>query len=164
MVPVGDEVCLPFPVLDSRVLRLWRWPRALVGGEALGKALCEKKKARSGASTPRTDRDWGDAREGVDVEEEVSVPITPTTFDRKKKVPERHSLRYGGSTRQRLDWGLFERTLLVRSARGNIFLRLRFPRWRRRIASVFQGSFVCSCVCAWMFPPLVWRFSPRSWP
>lgn len=75
MVPVDAEVCLPLPVLDSRELYLWRSPRTLVGGRALRKALEDEEEAFS------------------DIGDRVLVPITPTTFDRKKRVAERHSSR-----------------------------------------------------------------------
>lgn len=74
-MPMDGEVCLPLPVLQSESLRLWRSPRSLVGGEALRLAL--KKSTKE-----------GDAE--VDIGEEVSIPLSPTTFDKKAKVVERN--------------------------------------------------------------------------
>lgn len=93
-----------------QVLRFWKSPRTLVGGEALKKALkaeAEKearaKRGLSGGSRGTSVRGasrfgsggWdgaaAEAAEAVDIGEEVSVDIPSTTFDRNKRVVERHS-------------------------------------------------------------------------
>lgn len=104
MIPVDAEVCVPFPVLHERKLRLWRSPRAMVGGEALKAALeadADSARAKVGPGGAAEGGWWpgfGGGQEGEDraedVGEEVSVPLTPTTFDRKAKVVERHSHRF----------------------------------------------------------------------
>lgn len=75
VVPMDAEVCLPLPVLDSGKLYLWRSPKTLVGGRGLRKALEDEEEAFS------------------DIGDRVLVNISPTTFDRKKRVAERHSPR-----------------------------------------------------------------------
>lgn len=97
-----------------QVLRIWKSPRALVGGEALKKVLqveAEKGGAKRGShggggggggrrGTPMRGADrFGSgplegAAEGAwlaDIGDEVPVAISSTTFDRNKKVVERHS-------------------------------------------------------------------------
>lgn len=109
MVPVDAEICLPFPLLHGGELRLWRSPRKLVGGEALKKVLeAEKDAARrrsglrggnggvgggGGGGAGTGEGEWEGAVETVDIGEEVTVPISPTTFDRRAKVVDRHSHR-----------------------------------------------------------------------
>lgn len=96
----------------GQVLRLWKSPRTLVGGEALKKVLqaeAEKGKTKRGsrggggvgsrgASMRGADRFGSGPLEGAaegawlaDIGDEVSVGISSTTFDRNKKVVERHS-------------------------------------------------------------------------
>ena len=98
VLPVDSEVCVPFPLLRDEALRFWRSPRALVGGDALKRALEEESKRNSGRGW--LDRTLAGGRRGdkgeeeKDAGEEVSVDITPKMFDRTKKVVERHSKRY----------------------------------------------------------------------
>lgn len=101
LMPIDAEACLPLPLLESGLLRLWRSPRELVGGEALKTALeaaSPRKKTVDdaaedveigGAEGAQGREEWDD-----DLGEEVCVTLTPTTFDRKAKVVERHSHRY----------------------------------------------------------------------
>lgn len=94
MIPVDAEVCVPFPILHGRELRLWRSPRALMGGEALKRALeaAEEQVNRSERDPNASSRaEQRSSEDEVDEADEVLVPITPTTFDRKAKVVERHS-------------------------------------------------------------------------
>lgn len=91
-----------------QVLRFWKSPRTLVGGESLKKALKaeEEREARAkrgsrgalGVSVRGASR-FGSggleaaagAEEEADVGDELSVAISATTFDRTKRVVERHS-------------------------------------------------------------------------
>lgn len=97
MVPVDEEVCLPFPLLHEKVLRLWQSPHELVGGETLKRAL--ESEIEASMVTRRSQSFHGDGEvlagrtSAVDAGKEVSVPIPPATFDRKAKVVERHSKR-----------------------------------------------------------------------
>lgn len=98
VLPVDSEVCVPFPLLRDEALRFWRSPRALVGGDALKRALEEESKRNSGLGwldqTSTGGRRGDEEEEEKDAGEEVSVDITPKMFDRTKKVVERHSTRY----------------------------------------------------------------------
>lgn len=94
---------------SHQVLRLWKSPRTLVGGEALKRALQADADRQAGgkrgsaavalgSSSRSADRygsgGWdGAAAEAaaVDVGDEVSVEISSNTFDRNKRVVERHS-------------------------------------------------------------------------
>lgn len=99
VLPVDSEVCIPFPVLRDEALRLWRSPRTLVGGDALRRALDkDSKRGRTSGWIEQTsagDRRGQGQEEETDEGEEVSVNITPSMFDRTRKVVERHSKRHG---------------------------------------------------------------------
>ena len=98
VLPVDSEVCVPFPLLRDESLRFWKSPRALVGGDALKRALEEEIKRNSArgwlGQTLAGSRRGDEEEEETDAGEEVSVDITPKMFDRTKKVVERHSKRY----------------------------------------------------------------------
>lgn len=126
LMSVDEEVSLPLTILHLGHLKFWRSPNCLVGGEALRLALEEaeaelKKRKKEKDASGSGSLGGGSGGKGFEIagalggqEEEgghialpneVTVPLTCTTFDRKAKVVERHSNRCGPVKCRGGGWG-----------------------------------------------------------